>query len=70
MNSFLSSTIPNTDGSNKPRKIIVWRDLILCPYLQAKDANISPNRARVIFDECSNMIVPVAFSLKIAAITH
>lgn len=43
---------------------------MLCFYLQAKDANISPNWAHVIFDECSNMIVPVAFSLKIAAITH
>ena len=45
-------------------------DLIPCPYLQAKDTNISSNWACVIFDECSNVIVPVAFSLKIAAITH
>lgn len=53
-----------------PQENYSWGDLILCPYLQSKDMNVSPNWARVIFDECSNMIGLVAFSLKMTAITH
>ena len=37
---------------------------------QAEGPTGAPHWARVIFDECSNMIVLVAFSVKIAAITH